>query len=62
MAFDWPKHPDGTNKKLGEMTQEQRLAAFTDSVERIGSELNDPNSPLRRGINAVLTHGDIPKA
>jgi hypothetical protein len=28
MSTEWPKHEDGTNKSVGEMTPEERRAAF----------------------------------
>lgn len=37
MADDskWPKHPDGRNKKMGEMTKEERREQFRASTVRV---------------------------
>lgn len=40
----WPKHPDGRNMRLGEMTPEERRAQIKASVQRIADRLYDPRT------------------
>ena len=39
---DWPKHPDGRNKKMGEMTPDERREQFRASLARLKAEFEDP--------------------
>lgn len=32
---DWPKHPDGSNKSIGEMTEQERILVFKDCIEQM---------------------------
>ncbi len=48
----WPKHPDGSNKKMGEMTQDERSAQWKAAGARLQAEFDRPE--VRAGIAAVL--------
>jgi hypothetical protein len=39
---DWPKHPDGTNKKMGEMTREESRKIVAAACERLRAEIESP--------------------
>lgn len=41
----WPKHPDGTNKTLGEMSKEERRQQVAKSVERVAAEFAGKSKP-----------------
>lgn len=58
---DWPKHTDGRNKKIGEMTAEERHAVTKGAAQRLQAEFDDPSSTLRRGVEAILTGPAIPR-
>jgi hypothetical protein len=34
MSTEWPKHEDGTNKTVGEMTLEERRVVFLSAADR----------------------------
>lgn len=55
---NWPKRDDGTNKTIGEMTAEERRAAFSASVERLRAEFSNPH--VIAGISAVLESNGKP--
>ena len=38
----WPKHPDGTPKKMGEMTQAEQRAQWVDACARLKVEFETP--------------------
>lgn len=38
----WPKRPDGTPKKLGEMTKEEQRAQILSSCKELERELRHP--------------------
>lgn len=40
---EWPKHPDGRNMKLGEMTPEQRRLVWTEAGKRLEAEFAQPH-------------------
>jgi len=47
---DWPKHPDGTNKTIGEMTPEEsrpllRAAFLRSKIGEIAPHLKDAFAP-----------------
>lgn len=54
---DWPKHKDGRNKKIGEMTPEERRAVFKDAVLRVQKEFDDPRTQEK--LKHVLDGGTI---
>lgn len=39
---NWPKRPDGSNKTVGEMTPEEKRAAFQGAAQRVKAELEHP--------------------
>jgi hypothetical protein len=39
---NWPKHSDGTNKTMGEMTSEERREQWKKGAERLKKELESP--------------------
>ncbi len=39
---DWPKHPDGTPKKMGEMTREEQREQFEAAGARLQREFQQP--------------------
>ena len=39
---DWPKHPDGRTKKMGEMTPEEARAVIQASCQRLKVEFDHP--------------------
>lgn len=49
---DWPKRPDGRNKKVGEMTPDERREVFAASAKRLAAEFQRPE--VQAGIAAVL--------
>jgi hypothetical protein len=42
MDDNWPKHPDGTPKKIGEMTPEERKQQTEIACKRLKRELESP--------------------
>ena len=40
----WPTHPNGENKKMGEMTPEERRACVKASVSRLKAEFENPKN------------------
>lgn len=46
---EWPKHPDGRNMKIGEMTREQARAVAKRACRKLQ---NDPN--FIRSLQAIL--------
>lgn len=42
MSDTWPKHQDGRNKKIGEMTPDERKRVARESVAVIKAEFEDP--------------------
>ena len=51
---NWPKHPDGRNKRIGEMCGEERDRVTRRAARKIQAELDDPTSAFRRRIEAML--------
>ena len=43
----WPKHPDGRNKRMGEMTKDERRAQWQAAGQRLQAEFNDPGVKAR---------------
>jgi len=41
MKDNWPKHPDGSNKKVGEMSKEEQKAVFKAALKRFEPELKE---------------------
>lgn len=52
----WPTHPDGRNKRLGEMTKDQRRAVITAACKKIQGELSDPE--IQQRIEQILSEVD----
>ena len=50
---DWPKHADGTPKKVGEMTREEQRVVFAASAQRIKAELESPK--MQRALASLLS-------
>lgn len=48
----WPKHQDGSPKKMGEMTPEEREACWTQAAQKVKAELERPEVQAR--LAAVL--------
>lgn len=44
----WPKHPDGRNKRMGEMTSEERRAQIQASAKRIADGLYKPRAAIAK--------------
>lgn len=38
----WPKHPNGANKKIGEMTEAEKREQFAAAANRIKREMETP--------------------
>lgn len=55
MMIDWPKHPDGRNMKMGEMTPEQRRAQWKAAAERFKAEVERPE--MQAQLVRVLNDG-----
>jgi len=51
----WPTHPDGRNKKIGEMTNAERDAVTRAAAARLQAEADDPTSTFHRACAAILT-------
>lgn len=58
---NWPKHPDGRNKKIGEMTPEERERVTAAVSRKLQAELDDPTSTFRRRLEAILTGPVVPR-
>jgi len=41
MNDNWPKHPNGSNKKIGEMSKEEQAAVFKAALKRFEPELKE---------------------
>jgi hypothetical protein len=48
----WPMHPDGRQKKMGEMTPEERKAQFKDAVQRVKTTMETP--AMRQAIQEYV--------
>lgn len=48
----WPKHPDGTNKRVGDMTPEEKRAVFQAATLRLKAEFEQPD--MQAKMAAVL--------
>jgi hypothetical protein len=48
----WPKHPDGRNKKMGEMTADERRAQWKGAADRAKAYFEQP--VVKAGIAAVV--------
>lgn len=46
---EWPKHPDGRNKKIGEMTREEADAVTRAAVEHVAKEFGAIGVKVRYG-------------
>lgn len=49
---NWPKHPDGRNKKMGEMTADERRTQWKAAADRAKVYFEQPG--VRAGIAAVM--------
>lgn len=47
---NWPKHPNGENKTVGEMTEEERRAVFKAAAERFAAR----NEPIKAAMADVV--------
>ena len=52
---DWPKHPDGQNMKMGEMTPEQRREQWKAAVARVKANIERPE--MQAQLARVLNDG-----
>jgi hypothetical protein len=52
---NWPKHPDGRPKKIGEMTPEEQRRHVKAACKRLEAEFARPD--VQEKIAAIL-HGD----
>lgn len=57
----WPKHEDGRNKKISEMTREERDAVTASAARRLQAEADDPASTFSRALRAILTGPVVPR-
>ena len=48
----WPKHPDGRNKKMGEMTREEQVEQFGAACDRLQAEFNQPS--VKKALTEIL--------
>jgi len=48
----WPTRADGTNKTVGEMTPDERRAAFAEAAERVKQEMESPE--MQRAVGDYL--------
>jgi len=51
---NWPKRPDGSNKRVGEMTLDEKRRVFTNACNALKPEFEDPNGALARLIRGDL--------
>jgi len=58
----WPKHLDGTNKKIGEMTPDEQRAVAGSAAAKIQVELNTPGHLTRRAVEKILIGPALPRA
>lgn len=54
---EWPKHLNGKNKKIGEMTQVERKAVFTNAVNTVKKEFENPL--VQEKLAAVLNNQSV---
>ena len=52
MTDTWPRHPNGRNKKMGEMTREEQDRETRKALGRLQQEFDDPL--VKEKIIAVL--------
>jgi hypothetical protein len=52
LHVEWPKHPDGSNKTIGEMTRDEARAQTGAACRRLAAEFNRPG--VKAGIAAIL--------
>lgn len=55
MNTPWPKNPDGTPKRMGQLTREQQRAQFIEAIERLKPELKRIGISLKFGVDDRLT-------
>jgi hypothetical protein len=50
---NWPKHANGSNKKVGEMTREERRRVTVESCKRLKNEFEQPHvkAALEKFVN-----------
>ena len=58
---NWPKHADGRNKKIGEMTPDERRQVANDAGRKLQAEFDDHTSQFRRGVEAILFGPVLPR-
>lgn len=58
----WPKHRDGRNKRIGEMTQAERDAVTRAAAQRLQAEADDPASTFRRACEAIIAGPALPRS
>lgn len=51
MRDEWPKHPSGANKKIGEMTSEEKERILRGSIESLRAEF------ARQGVTIEVEEG-----
>lgn len=44
---NWPTHPDGTNKRVGDMTPEERKRVFAEAAARVKADFERPEVQRR---------------
>jgi hypothetical protein len=44
IEHSWPKHPDGRNKKMGEMTRDEQMAQWRRAAERFKQQVETPEA------------------
>jgi hypothetical protein len=49
---EWPKHPDGSNKRVGDMTPEESRAVFKAAGERVKAQFERP--AVQAALDKVL--------
>lgn len=54
---DWPKHADGSPKKMGEMTADERRAQFKLACQRLQAEFDHP--AVQEKLAAVLNGTNV---
>ncbi len=57
----WPKHPDGRNKKFGELTVDEQRAVANRAAAKIQVELDTPGHPTRRTVEQILNGAVLPR-
>ena len=48
MADDWPKRPNGTRKRISEMTPEKRMRVWKLAAENLKTEFDNPESQISK--------------